>query len=89
MKGEVSLCVRTLPNCKKRSKELLLLAQKERNAICTQRVRLPFSVGLTQQYRLGLVHYFYVLSIYKFATTNTFNCHDTIAFISLKLSSTI
>ena len=37
-------------------------------------------VGLTRLYRLGLIHYFYVLNIYKFVTINMFNCYDTIAY---------
>ena len=43
-------------------------------------------MGLTQKYRLGRIHYFYVLIIYKFATTDMFNCHDTIAFMNAPLN---
>ena len=38
--------------------------------------------------RLGLIHYFYVLFIYKFVTTNTFNCHNTIAIKNYRFSLT-
>ena len=36
---------------------------------------------LAQHYSLGLIHYHYVPGIYKFVTTNMFNCHDTKAFM--------
>ena len=36
-----------------------------------------------------LIHYFYVCRIYKFVTTNTFNCHDTKASIYTKVVQTV
>ena len=57
-----------------------LFAPKERNAICALCVRLPSRWGWLNN--LGWVWFIIMLCIYKFVTTNTFNCHDTIAFMN-------
>ena len=44
---------------------------------------------LTRYNRLGLIHYVYVLNIYKFVTINTFNCNGTIAFITFSFIKVI
>ena len=54
-----------------------LFAPKELNAICALRVRLPFKWDWLNN--SGWVWFIIMLCIYKFVTTNKFNCHGTIA----------
>ena len=58
---------------------LFLFEQKESNAICTQRVRLPIKVGADSIIQVESDSILLCSVIYKFVTTNTFNCHGTIA----------
>ena len=47
---------------------------------------LTFLGGADSKIQVGSDSLFYVLSIYKFVTTNTFNCHNTLEEITLKTS---
>ena len=59
-----------------------IFANGVRCYLCTKSV-ITFLSGadLIIVYRLGLIHYFYVLNIYKFVTINMFDCYYTIAYI--------
>ena len=56
-----------------------LFAQKERYAICAQRVRLPIYVGADLIIQVGSDLILLCSVIYKFVSTKTFNYHGTIA----------
>ena len=56
---------------------LFLFEQKESNAICTQRVRLPIQVGADSIIQVESDSILLCSVIYKFVTTNKFNCHGT------------
>ena len=58
-----------------------IIAQKERNAICAQRVCLPIQVGADSIIQVGSDSILLCSVINKFVTTNVFNYHGTIACI--------
>ena len=69
MLGEVSFCVRTLPNHKR----------NEARSYLHSKSALTFQVGTDLIIQVGSDSTLLCSVIYKFVTTNAFNCHSNIA----------
>ena len=70
-----------LPVVKQTSSSIIEVNNYLQSYICAQRVHLPIQVGADSKIQVGSDSILLWSVVYKFVTTNTFNCHGTIAYI--------